>query len=74
MYSLALINAVAVLLGLTKEEPFQVGAPGLIALIVGGIMLWVESHHLPTESSGDTVSASLGSALERGRVPMPGHG
>ena len=35
LYSLATLNAVAVLGGFTRVEPFQVGAPGLIALLVG---------------------------------------
>lgn len=35
LYSLALLNAVVVLAGVTKVEPFQVGAPGLIALAIG---------------------------------------
>lgn len=50
MYSLALINAVVVLLGVTKEEPFQVGAPGLIALVVGVVMLIEESRHVSNEA------------------------
>jgi hypothetical protein len=35
MYSLAAINAVAILVGATKVAPMQVGAPGLIAILVG---------------------------------------
>ncbi len=35
MYSLAAINAVAILLDATKAAPFQVGAPGLLALLIG---------------------------------------
>ncbi|MFI5272606.1 MAG: hypothetical protein ACHQ4H_06175 [Ktedonobacterales bacterium] len=35
LYSLAALNAVVVLTGFTSVEPFQVGAPGLIALLVG---------------------------------------
>jgi hypothetical protein len=46
MYSLALLNAVVVLLGITKAEPFQVGAPGLIALVVGVMMLIRESRQI----------------------------
>jgi hypothetical protein len=35
LYSLAMLNAVVVLGGFTKVEPFQVGAPGIIALLIG---------------------------------------
>jgi hypothetical protein len=35
MYSLAAINAVAILVGATMVAPMQVGAPGLIAILVG---------------------------------------
>jgi len=35
IYSLAVINAIAILLGITNARPFQVGAPGLIALVLG---------------------------------------
>ncbi|MBF6592297.1 MAG: hypothetical protein IVW57_17430 [Ktedonobacterales bacterium] len=35
LYSLAMLNAVVVLGGFTKVEPFQVGAPGLLALLIG---------------------------------------
>jgi hypothetical protein len=43
MYSLAAINAVVILLGVTKAAPFQVGAPGLLALLVGIAVLAYES-------------------------------
>ncbi len=33
LYSLALLNVVAVLAAVTKSEPFQVGVPGLLSLI-----------------------------------------
>jgi hypothetical protein len=35
LYSLAMLNAVVVLGGFTKVEPFQVGAPGILALLIG---------------------------------------
>ncbi len=35
MYTLALVNIVVVLLGVTTAKPFQVGLPGLLLLIVG---------------------------------------
>jgi hypothetical protein len=35
LYSLAMLNAVVVLGGFTRAEPFQVGAPGIIALLAG---------------------------------------
>jgi len=34
-YTLAIINILVVLLGITEVKPFQVGLPGLVALIVG---------------------------------------
>jgi len=43
MYSLAAINAVAILLDVTKAAPFQVGAPGLLALLLGAGFLAYES-------------------------------
>ncbi len=36
LYSLAFLNAAAILFLGTKAEPFQVGAGGLLALLVGG--------------------------------------
>jgi hypothetical protein len=42
MYSLAAINAVAILLDVTKAAPFQVGAPGLLALLIGAGFLAYE--------------------------------
>lgn len=41
IYSLAAVNAFAVLVSATKAEPFQVGAPGLVALVAGGIFVAV---------------------------------
>lgn len=35
MYTLALVNVVVVLLGITKVKPFQVGMAGLLLLLVG---------------------------------------
>jgi hypothetical protein len=46
IYSLAAVNAVAILLSVTKAAPFQVGAPGLIALLLGFSFLLYESTHL----------------------------
>jgi hypothetical protein len=43
MYSLATINAVAILLDMTRAAPFQVGAPGLLALLIGVGFLAYES-------------------------------
>jgi hypothetical protein len=42
LYSLALLNVVAVLASVTKSEPFQVGVPGLLALIAAvGFSIYV---------------------------------
>ena len=38
LYSLAFLNAAAILFLGTKAEPFQVGAGGLLALLVGGAL------------------------------------
>jgi hypothetical protein len=46
MYSLAAINAVAILLNVTKAAPFQVGAPGLLALLIGAGVLAYESAQI----------------------------
>jgi hypothetical protein len=43
LYSLATLNAVVVLGGFTKVEPFQVGAPGLLALLIGVGFIFIES-------------------------------
>jgi len=43
IYSLAVINAIVILLGITKVRPFQVGAPGLISLIFALLFFWRES-------------------------------
>ncbi len=37
MFSLAFLNAVLIFVGLTKVEPFQVSAPAILALLVGGL-------------------------------------
>lgn len=38
LYSLAFLNAAAILFLGTKSEPFQIGAGGLLALLVGGLL------------------------------------
>lgn len=38
LYSLAFLNAGAILFLGTKAEPFQIGAGGLLALLVGGAL------------------------------------
>ena len=38
LYSLAFLNAAAILFLQTKAEPFQIGAGGLLALLVGGAL------------------------------------
>jgi hypothetical protein len=43
IYSLAVINAIVILLGVTKVRPFQVGAPGLISVIFALLFFWRES-------------------------------
>ncbi|HEX9067617.1 MAG TPA: hypothetical protein VF807_02525 [Ktedonobacterales bacterium] len=40
--SLALINAVVIMLRVTDVTPFQVGAPGFILLLVAGVLLYRE--------------------------------
>jgi hypothetical protein len=57
MYSLAAINAMVILLAITKVEPFQVGAPGLLALVIGFAVLLYESTRIE--------SVRLRSALPR---------
>jgi hypothetical protein len=52
-YTLAIINILAVLLGITEVKPFQVGLPALLALIVG--VAWVIG-----ESRRDTRRSRLG--------------
>ncbi len=47
IYSLAVINAIVILLGITKVRPFQVGAPGLISLILALLFFWRESLRRP---------------------------
>jgi hypothetical protein len=64
MYSLALLNAVAVLLGITKAEPFQVGAPGLIALLVGVTVLMYESRQVSHQPASQAAPAAV-------RTPAP---
>jgi hypothetical protein len=59
MYSLAAINAVAILLGVTKATPFQVGAPGLLALLLGFGFLLYES------TRGHVASPQHASPLKR---------
>jgi hypothetical protein len=74
MYSLAAINAVAILLGATKATPFQVGAPGLLALLIGIAVLAYESAQVARPpASAPTIRTApprplgqpLGSRLER---------
>ncbi len=57
IYSLAVINAIAILIGLTTERPFQVGAPGLISLIVAILYFWRESlRRAPAPANTTAVS------------------
>lgn len=46
LYSLATINAVSILLGVTKIAPFQVGSPGLLAVLLGFGFLLYESARI----------------------------
>lgn len=64
MYTLALVNIVVVLLGITKVKPFQVGLPGLLLLLVG--IGWVIA-----EVRSDATRHS--SAITRDAVPLPAH-
>jgi hypothetical protein len=76
MYSMALLNAVVVLLGVTKVEPFQVGAPGLIALLVGMLMLMNESRHVshaPASQPAPTAILSSLPQLRSDRARQPAH-
>lgn len=52
LYTLAIINILVVLLGITEVKPFQVGLPGLLALLVG--IVWVIS-----ESRRDALRARM---------------
>ncbi len=45
IYSLAAVNAFAVLISATTAEPFQVGAPGLITLLASGAFILYTSLH-----------------------------
>jgi hypothetical protein len=47
IYSLAVINAIVILLGITTLRPFQVGAPGLISLVVAVFFFWREARRKP---------------------------
>lgn len=59
IYSLAVINAIAILVGLTTERPFQVGAPGLISLIVAILYFWRESlRRAPASAPRSTPAVS----------------
>jgi hypothetical protein len=42
IYSLAVINAIVILIGLTNQRPFQVGAPSLISLVIALLFFWRE--------------------------------
>jgi hypothetical protein len=50
MYSLAAINAVAILVGVTTVAPMQVGAPGLIAILAGFGFLVYEGLRMQREA------------------------
>jgi hypothetical protein len=71
MYTLAVVNIVVVLLGITQVKPFQVSLPGLLALIVG--IGWVVG-----ESRRDTLRTRMGipvrtqgSAQGQGPITVP---
>ena len=50
IYSLAVINAIVILLGLTTLRPFQVGAPSFLSLAIALIFFWRESRVTRTSS------------------------
>jgi hypothetical protein len=59
MYSLAAINAAAILLGMTKIAPMQVGAPGLIALLIGfGFLVYETLQLRPVERSDNGLTTA----------------
>ena len=57
IYSLAAVNAFAVLISATKAEPFQVGAPGLITLLASAAFIVYSS--LRERQSARAVKASV---------------
>ncbi len=66
MYSLAAINAVAILVGVTAVAPMQVGAPGLIAILAGFGFLVYEGLRMQTEArAGAEFPLLLPSPLEQ---------
>jgi hypothetical protein len=83
MYSLAAINAVAILLDVTKVAPFQIGAPGLLALLLGtGFLAYERAQVARPQSTSpqasrlprtaplvDRPERSLGTPYQRPRTP-----
>lgn len=75
MYSLAALNAAALLLGITKVAPFQVGAPGLLALLLGaGIVMYEVSRAprpgTPTTPTTDEAPRRLPAAPPARQTPL----
>src|SRR5262249_49111245 len=58
IYSLAVINALAILLGVTTLLPFQVGAPSLISLLGALVLFWRESRRQPRQSTSEAVQVT----------------
>jgi hypothetical protein len=69
IYSLAVINAIVILLGITAVRPFQVGAPGLISLIFAVLFFWRESlrrtRRVPVAAPANAANANTPPAIRR---------
>ncbi len=63
-YSLAVINAIVILLGVSTLRPFQVGAPSLISLVIALVFFWRESARR-SQSSARANAARLSAAGAR---------
>jgi hypothetical protein len=63
IYSLAVINAIVNLLGITQLRPFQVGAPGLIALVLG-IGFFVYESRRDTDEAPSPASRRVPSTVQ----------
>jgi hypothetical protein len=64
IYSLAVVNAIVILLGMTTLRPFQVGAPSLLSLVIALIFFW-------REAKVRSASSELGKRAGHGNTVRP---